>query len=102
MSSNFAMNMDAVNESGSNITKSGENVGVTISSFEGHVGTIDADWTGADADAFQAAADRLNRDLKEAQEFVNHVGSHLTATGAAVETTVSDNVNNINKVMDQH
>lgn len=101
-SNNFAMDMDAVATSGSNVSKSSEGVETSISSFTSHVGTIDADWTGADADAFQAAADRLNKDLQEAQAFLDHVGSHLTRTSGAVQSTVSNNVNDINKVMDNH
>lgn len=96
----FAIDMEAVSTSGSNVTNSSEGVGTSISSFTSHVGAVDSAWTGSDAEAFQAAAERLNNDLKEAQEFLNHVGSHLSATSNAVGETVSANVSNINKVME--
>ena len=96
----FAMDMEAVATSGSNVSNSSEGVGTSISSFTSHVGAVDSAWTGDDAQAFQAAAEQLNKDLQEAQEFLNHVGSHLSATSNAVGETVASNVSNINKVMD--
>ena len=99
MGSLFQVDTDAVGTSGNSISGSGSNFGELVGRLKIDVDGILAVWKGEDANDFNGHYQTLDGYLNEAAANMEGAGKDLVSTSDAVQQTVAENRNTINRTM---